>query len=108
MAIGRSERWEERKPKVEAALGGDSNTLRQASKLFELLEMAWHDWYGDVTPPEDVIDNVLLCSEGTLGGLVEAAQLAVVDQRATCSSGRPTSARDVELFPTGEPARSAH
>ena len=81
MAIGRSERWEERKPRVAAALGDDSNTLRQASKLFELLELAWHDCYGEGTPPEEVIDNILLCSGGTLGGLVEAAQLAVVDQR---------------------------
>jgi hypothetical protein len=49
--------------------------------LFELLELPWHDCYGDATPPDRVIDDVLLCSEGTLGGLVEGAQLAVVDAR---------------------------
>jgi len=43
--------------------------------------MAWHDCYGEVSPPEEVIDDVLLCSGGTLGGLIEAAQLAVIDRR---------------------------
>jgi hypothetical protein len=43
--------------------------------------MAWHDSYGEITPPEEVVDNVLLCSQGTLNGLIEAAVLAVIDRR---------------------------
>jgi hypothetical protein len=43
--------------------------------------MAWHDCYGEVTPPDDVIDDVLLCSQGTLDGLITAAHLAVIDRR---------------------------
>jgi predicted kinase len=45
------------------------------------MEMAWHDCYGEVAPSDDVVDDVLLCSEGTLDGLVNAAHLAVVDRR---------------------------
>ncbi len=49
--------------------------------LLELTELAWHDCYGAVTPPEDVIDDLLLLSEGSLGQLIEAARLAVIDWR---------------------------
>jgi hypothetical protein len=43
--------------------------------------MAWHDCYAEITPPEEIVDNVLLCSGGTVGGLINAAHLAVVDRR---------------------------
>jgi hypothetical protein len=51
------------------------------SHVFELVEMAWHDCYAEITPPEEVIDDVLLCSRGRLSGLIEAAHLAVIDRR---------------------------
>ncbi len=81
MAIGRTVRFEERKPRVIAVFGDDPRTLRAVSRVLELMEMAWHDCYAEITPPEDVVDNVLLCSGGELRGLVEAAHLAVVDRR---------------------------
>jgi hypothetical protein len=81
VAIGRGQRWERLEPRFAAALGGDGTALRQAAKLFELLEMAWHDCYGELTPPDAVVDDILVCARGTLGGLVEAAQLAVIDFR---------------------------
>lgn len=81
MAIGRTERFEERKPRVTAVFGNDADTLRAVSEVFALMEMAWHDCYGEITPPEEVIDDVLLCSGGTLGGLISAAHLAVIDWR---------------------------
>jgi hypothetical protein len=81
MAIGRAERFEERKPRVTAVFGDDANTLRAVSEVFALMEMAWHDCYGEITPSEEVVDNVLLCSGGTLAGLVSAAHLAVIDWR---------------------------
>jgi hypothetical protein len=81
MAVGRAERFEERKPRVIAVFGDDAEALRSASRVFALLELAWHDCYGQITPPEEVIDEILLCSGGNLGGLVEAAHLAVVDSR---------------------------
>ena len=72
-----------------AVFGDDDETMRAISRVFELMEMAWHDCYGEVTPSEEVVDQVLLCSGGTLGGLITAAHLAVVDRRdlALCASG---------------------
>ncbi|MGI9648156.1 MAG: hypothetical protein ACR2OI_06520 [Acidimicrobiia bacterium] len=52
-----------------------------ALDLLELTELAWHDCYGDVTPPDDIIDDMLLLSEGSLEGLVRSARLAVTDWR---------------------------
>ncbi len=62
MAIGRAERFDERKPRVIAAFGSDDETLRAVAHVFELMEMAWHDCYGEVTPAEEIVDEVLLCS----------------------------------------------
>ena len=81
VAVGRAERWKERQPRVSATFGDDAETQRRVAAVFELMEMAWHDCYGEATPPEQVVDDVLLCSRGTLSGLIDAAQLAVVDWR---------------------------
>lgn len=51
----------------------------RALDLLELLEMAWHDAYGETSPPEDVIDDILLLSEGNLRLLIRWARLAVTD-----------------------------
>ena len=81
MAVGRAERFEERKPRVIAVFGDDDEVLKTVSEALALLEMAWHDCHGEITPSEEIVDDVLLCSGGTLGGLVAAAHLAVVDRR---------------------------
>ena len=81
MAVGRAERWVERKPRVVAVFGDDAETLQAVQHLLELLELAWHDVYREITPSQVIVDEVLLCSRGTLGGLVEAARLAVLDRR---------------------------
>ncbi|HET7128578.1 MAG TPA: hypothetical protein VFJ93_05845 [Gaiellaceae bacterium] len=81
MAIGRAERFEERKPRVVAVFGSSDEVLRRVAEIFALMEMAWHDCYGEITPPEAVVDDVLLCSGGTLEGLVTAAHLGVVEAR---------------------------
>jgi hypothetical protein len=81
MAVGRAERFEERKPRVIAVFGDDEATLYAVSQVLELMEKGWHDCYEEITPPEEVIDNLLLCSGGTLGGLIHAAHLAVIDSR---------------------------
>ena len=52
-----------------------------ALDLLELTELAWHDCYGEVTPPEAVIDNMLLLSEGNIERLIQAARLGVADWR---------------------------
>ena len=81
VAVGRAERFEERKPRVIAIFGDDDKTIRAVAHVFELVEMAWHDCYAEITPSEDVVDDVLLCSGGTIGGLITAAHLAVIDRR---------------------------
>jgi hypothetical protein len=81
MAVGRAERWLERKPSVVATFGEDAEKIRAVEKLFELLELAWHDVYGEITPSEQIVEEILRCSQGTLGGLIEAARVAVVDRR---------------------------
>lgn len=53
----------------------------RALDLLELLEMAWHDTYGEATPPEEVIDDILLLSEGSLRLLIRWGRLAVADWR---------------------------
>ncbi len=49
--------------------------------LLELTEIAWHDCYGEMTPPETVIDDMLLLSEGSVDRLIQMARLAVTDWR---------------------------
>lgn len=78
MTVGRAERRAERRTKV-AVLFADRTD--RALDLLELLEMAWHDAYGEVTPPEALIDDILLMSEGNLRQLIRWARLAVEDWR---------------------------
>lgn len=78
MAIGRAERRDQRRTKV-AVLFADRTD--RALDLLELLEMAWHDTYREATPPEEVIDDILLLSEGNLRLLIRWARLAVADWR---------------------------
>ena len=79
LAIGRVARRAERSPLVESVLG---EALAPAGlDLLELTEYAWHDCYGEITPPDEVILNILTCSEGSLATMIRAARLAVVDSR---------------------------
>jgi len=78
MAVGRAERRADRRTKV-AVLFADRTD--RALDLLELLELAWHDAYGEVSPPEDLIDDILLMSEGNLRQLIRWARLAVEDWR---------------------------
>lgn len=52
-----------------------------ALDLLELTELAWHDCYGEITPSEDVVDDMLLLSEGSIERLAQVARLAVADWR---------------------------
>ena len=79
MAISRAERRAERHDRVVAVFGevGASAAL----DVLELTEYAWHDCYGEITPSEALVDDMLLLSEGDLAKLVGAARLAVTDWR---------------------------
>jgi hypothetical protein len=78
MTVGRAERRTERRTKV-AVLFADRTD--RALDLLELVEMAWHDTYNEVTPPEDVIDDILLLSQGNLRFLIRWARIAVADPK---------------------------
>ena len=79
MVIGRAERRAEREALVESVLG---KSLAPAGlDLLELTEDAWHDCYREITPPDDVILDILICSRGDLATMIRAAKLAVRDSR---------------------------
>jgi hypothetical protein len=79
MAVGRAERRRERAPRAMELFGEERAQV--ALDLLELTELAWHDCYGESTPPDDVIEDVLLLSEGSIERLVQAARLTVIDRR---------------------------
>ena len=79
MAVSRAERRKERRPRVATVFGEDRASL--ALDLLELIELAWHDCYGEVTPPEEVVDDMLLLSEGNIERLIQVARLGVTDWR---------------------------
>ena len=79
MAIGREERRVEREPRFVEVFG--QKLAPTALDLIELVELAWHDTYGEISPSEEVIEDMLAVSRGNLAGLVRAARLAVMDRR---------------------------
>jgi hypothetical protein len=78
MVLSRADRRESRKPRAIELFGQRADAALDA---FDLLELAWHDCYGESSPPEDVVEDVWLVAGGDLGNLVSAARLAVVDFR---------------------------
>lgn len=79
MAVGRAARRAARAAAVEQVMGPAHADV--ALDLLELTELAWHDCYGELTPPDQVIDDLLVCSGGDLAGLVRAARLGTTDWR---------------------------
>lgn len=79
MPLGRADRRRQREPRVKAVF--KDRHVHAALDLLELLELAWHDCYRDISPPEEIVDDVLLLSEGSLDKLLAAAKLAVTDWR---------------------------
>lgn len=79
MAIGRAERRRERTPLVVEVFGEER--AKRALDLLELTELAWHDSYGEISPSEGLVEDMLLLSEGSIGRLIEVARLAVSDWR---------------------------
>ncbi len=52
-----------------------------ALDLLHLVEYAWHDVYQEITPTEELIDDILTCSQGDLGRLIHFGLLAIEDAR---------------------------
>lgn len=76
--ISRAERRVTSEARARDVFGDNASA---ALDLFELTELAWHDCYGEITPPDAVIDNVFVCSGGSLATLAQAARLAIEDSR---------------------------
>ncbi len=74
----RGDRREERRARFDALFGKSADA---ALDLLELTELAWHDCYGDVSPPDGVIEDILAVSEGRIDLLARSARLAVEDFR---------------------------
>ena len=79
MAVSRADRRRDRWGRVVAVFG--ESGADRALDLLELVELAWHDCYGERTPSDQVIDDMLIVSDGTLDGLVAAAHLGITDWR---------------------------
>lgn len=78
MARSRAERRSERRPRAVAEFGDDAEGVLDA---LELTEFAWHDCFGDATPPDAVIDDIFTVARGNVTAFVRAARLAVEDFR---------------------------
>lgn len=79
MAVGRQQRMSDRRDRIAAVFGESQRPV--VVDVLTLLELAWHDCYGGITPPENIIDDLLLLSEGDIGQLVSACRLATQDWR---------------------------
>ena len=79
VAVSRADRRRDRKPRVQAVFA-DCH-VEPVLDLLELLERAWHDSYHEISPPEDIIDDVILLSDGSMDKLIKAAKRAVIDWR---------------------------
>ena len=79
MAVSRAERRIEREPRVIAVFGNEG--APRALDLLELVEYAWHDCYQEISPPEAIIDDMLLLSDGRIDRLIAVARLAITDWR---------------------------
>ena len=78
MVIGRSNRRTTRRERAQDAFGSNAEA---ALDVLELVEFAWHDCYGDLTPPDDVIDDIFVVASGSIAKFARAARLAVEDCR---------------------------
>lgn len=78
MAISRADRRRERSARARTDFGPDAETVLD---VLELTEFAWHDCFGEATPPDAVIDDVFTVASGDVAQFVRAARLAVEDYR---------------------------
>lgn len=78
MGISRRERRDADRGRAAIEFGPDGAA---ALDLLDLLELAWHDTHGDLTPSAQVVEDVWRVADGDLGRLVAAARLAIADWR---------------------------
>jgi hypothetical protein len=78
IGISRRERRDADRGRAALEFGTDAAA---ALDLLDLLELSWHDCFGELTPPVEVVEDVWVVAEGNLGRLASAARLAVIDWR---------------------------
>lgn len=78
IGTSRRERREAARGRASIEFGADADA---ALDVFELLELAWHDCHGEITPPAPVVDDVWTLAGGNLSRLVSTSRLAVTDWR---------------------------
>lgn len=79
MALGREQRRAERWRGVAAVF--TYADVDPALDLLELAELAWHESYGEITPSDAVVEDILAVSKGSITGLIAAVKLALTDGR---------------------------
>ena len=79
MAVSRADRRKQRTAAVIDVFGAERSGV--ALDLLEIVELAWHDCYQEITPDPSIIEDILLLSDGRLDRLIAAARLAVTDWR---------------------------
>jgi hypothetical protein len=70
-----------RRARVRRAEEVFSGQAAAALDALALLDFAWHDCYGESSPPDQVIEDIWVVGGGDLAKFVSAAHLAVVDFR---------------------------
>lgn len=78
VAISRADRRAARSQRARREFGPDAEA---ALDLLELTDLAWHDCYDEITPSEQIVDDMFVVAGGSLAGLIQAARLAVEDFR---------------------------
>lgn len=78
MVTSREDRRRARRPRAEEVF---KTQAAAALDALALLDLAWHDCYGEASPPDQVVEDVWTVADGDLGRLVTAAHLAVLDRR---------------------------
>ena len=78
MVASSEDRRRTRSPRANEVFKGQAGAALDA---LALLDFAWHDCYGESSPPEQVIEDIWVVSNGDLAQFVAAAHLAVVDFR---------------------------
>ena len=101
----RAARREARHGRAKELFGADADA---ALDLLELVELAWHDCYGEVSPSEQVVDDILVCSEGELPLMVRASRWAVKDFRDLRMWADKVRADGSDVSVQGRAARTTH
>jgi len=78
MAESRADRRNARTVRARELFGDDA---KAALDLLELTELAWHDCYGETSPPDSVVEDIWTVAGSDLRKLIAAALLAVQDWR---------------------------